>query len=255
MKDSEPRWKRNLKRKKLLLAATLLSALGSGLTGGIFGDQDPRPDLNADRLRTGSFTYRTLVDGRAAGESRIGVHRQENSGNFVFSNLVTGSFSQSWEAIASPTFAPVSAKLSLGEGAAARPVFELAYNGNRVVGFVVARKEPSKKREVSEAVSDDTVDQRIDWAAVMALKEYVEGQKFRFHVYDPGTGNSPMTVQVGESETTAVPAGSFDTVHLLYQITKNNGAESYEVFITKQAPRFLVKETFPNGSVSELVEK
>ena len=89
----------------------------------------------------------------------------------------------------------------------------------------------------------------------MALKEYVEGQKFRFHVYDPGTGNSPVTVQVGKTETIAVPAGSFDTVRLLYQINKNNGAEIYEVFITKHTPRFLVKEKFPNGSVSELVEK
>jgi len=31
-------------------------------------------------------------------------------------------------------------------------------------------------------------------------------------------------------------------------------AETYEVFVTRQAPRFLVKEKFPNGSVTELVE-
>ena len=51
-----------------------------------------------------------------------------------------------------------------------------------------------------------------------------------------------------------VPAGSFETVRISYQIDKRSGAETYEVFVTKQAPRFLVKEKFPNGSVTELME-
>jgi len=49
-----------------------------------------------------------------------------------FSNLVIGSFSQSWEAVASPTFGPVSAKLSFGQGNAARTAFDLSYQGSRV---------------------------------------------------------------------------------------------------------------------------
>lgn len=239
---------------KFLFALTLLSALGCGLIGGMFGGQESRPDLNVGRLRTGSFTYRTLVHGAVAGESRIRIRRQEDSENYGFSNVVTGSFSQSWEAVASPTFAPVSAKLSFGEGAAARAAFELGYHGNRVTGFVIPQKAPSKRREVDETVTGDTVDQRIDWAAIMALKQYVEGQEFRFHVYDPGTGNSLVNVRIGGIGTTVVPAGSFETVQVSYQIHKNDGAETYEVFITKQPPRFVVKEKFPNGSVSELVE-
>lgn len=172
----------------------------------------------------------------------------------MFSNVVTGSFSQSWEAVALPTFAPVSAKLSFGQGAAARPAFELAYHGNRVTGFVILQKEPSKRRELDETVTGDTVDQRVDWAAVMALKEYVEGQEFRFHVYDPRTGNSLVTVRIGGIGTTVVPAGLFETVQVSYQIDKNDGAQTYEVFITKQPPWVVVKEKFPNGSVSELLE-
>jgi hypothetical protein len=61
-------------------------------------------------------------------------------------------------------------------------------------------------------------------------------------------------VQISKSETTAVPASSFETVHVSYRIDKRGGAETYEVFVTKQAPRFLVKEKFPNGSLIELVE-
>jgi hypothetical protein len=148
----------------------------------------------------------------------------------------------------------VSAKLTFGQGSAARTVFELAYQGSRVTGFITPRKEPSKRREVNETTSDDTVDQRVDWAAVMTLKEYVEGQEFKFKVYDPSTGNSLVSVRIGKSETTAVPAGSFETVRISYRIDKRSGAETYEVFVTKQAPRFLVKEKFPNGSVTELAE-
>lgn len=194
------------------------------------------------------------MGGKEVGQSRIQIRRVTDSGDYVFSNLVIGSFSQSWEAVASPAFAPVSAKLSFGQGSAARTAFDLAYQSNRVTGFVTSQKEPFKKREVDETVTDDTVDQRIDWAAVMALEKYVEGQEFQFHVYDPGTGNSLVSVRIGESQTIAVPAGSFETMRVSYRIDKRSGPETYEVFVTKQTPRFLVKEKFPNGSVGELVE-
>jgi hypothetical protein len=224
--------------------------LGLAMAGG----QVERCDFDATTLRTGSYSFRTLVDGKEVGRSGIQISKSAASGNYVFSNVVTGSFSQSWEAVVSPTFGPVSAKLTFGQGSAARTVFELAYQGSRVTGFITARKEPSKRREVNERISDDAIDQRVDWAAVMTLKEYVEGQEFKFNVYDPSTGNSLVSVRIGKSEKTVVPAGSFDTVGISYRIDKRSGAETYEVFVTKQAPRFLVKEKFPNGSVTELVE-
>ena len=216
------------------------------------GAQVERCDFDATRLRTGSYSSRTLVDGKEVGRSRIQISKSADSGNYVFSNVVIGSFSQSWEAVVSPTFAPVLAKLRFGQGSSARSVFELAYQGTRVTGFITAQK--SKRREVNETISDDTIDQRVDWAAVMALKDYVEGHESKFNVYDPGTGSSLVRVRIGKSEKTAVPAGSFETVRISYRIDKRSGAETYEVFVTKQAPRFLVKEKFPNGSVTELVE-
>src|SRR6266567_8516215 len=154
--------------------------LGLAMAGG----QVARCDFDATRLRTGSYSFRTLVDGKEVGRSRIQIRRSADSGNYVFSNLVLGSFSQSWEAVASPSFGPVSAKLSFGQGSAARTAFDLSYQGNRVTGFIASQKEAFKKRKVDETVAGDTVDQRIDWAAVMAFKEYVEGHEFEFHVYD-----------------------------------------------------------------------
>lgn len=224
----------------------LLLAIASG--------QDGRPDLDAGRLQIGSFSFRTLANGKEVGRSRIQIHKAADSGNYVFSNLVTGSFSQSWESVATPKFVPVSARLSFGQGSAARTAFNLSYHSNRVTGFIASQKDPLKKREVDETIADDTVDQRIDWAAVMALEKYFEGKEFQFHVYDPGTGSSLVSARIGKSETTAVSAGSFETVQVSYRIEKRGGAETYEVFVAKQAPRFLVREKFPNGSIIELVE-
>jgi hypothetical protein len=224
------------------------------LTLAMAGGQVARCDFDATWLRTGSYSFRTLVEGKDVGRSRIQISKSADSGNYIFSNVVIGSFSQSWEAVASPTFAPVSAKLSFGQGSAARTAFDLSYQGNRVTGFITSQKEPFKRREVDEAIADDTVDQRIDWAAVMAFKEYVEGREFKFHVYDAGTGNSLVSVRIGKSEKTVVPAGSFETVRISYRIDKRSGAETYEVFVTKQTPRFMVKEKFPNGSMTELME-
>jgi hypothetical protein len=189
------------------------------------GEEVARCDFDATRLRTGSYSFRTLVDGKEVGRSRIQISKSADSGNYVFSNVVIGSFSQSWEAVVSPTFAPVLAKLRFGQGSAARSVFELAYQGSRVTGFITAQKEPSKRREVNETISDDTVDQRVDRAAVMALKEYVEGHEFKFHVYDAGTENSLVSVRIGKSEKTAVLAGSFESVRISYRIDKRSGAK------------------------------
>jgi hypothetical protein len=104
----------------------------------IAGGPDVLPDLDAARLRTGSFSFRTLANGKEVGRSRIQIRRSADSRNYVFSNLVLGSFSQSWEAVASQTFAPVSAKLSFGQGSAARTAFDLSYQGNRVTGFIAS---------------------------------------------------------------------------------------------------------------------
>jgi hypothetical protein len=195
------------------------------------------------------------VDGKEEGRSRIQI-RKAGSGNFVYTNLVEGAFSQFWEAVASRAFGPVSARLTMGQGKDARTAFELAYRGGRVTGFAFSARNAQQplRRTVDEAVAADTVDQRIDWAAVMALEEYAPDGQFTFHVYDPGTGHSLVTARVLGLETTTVPAGSFETVRVAYRIEKNRGSETYEVLIQKKIPRVLVKEQFPNGAVTELVE-
>jgi hypothetical protein len=238
-----------LPRIRSFAPTLLLAAFAGGIAA-----QDPRPDFDAGRLRAGVFRYRTVVEGKEAGESRISVRRSD-SGDIVFSNVVEGAFGQSWESVASRAFLPISAKLTMGEGKNARAVFELTYRGGRVTGFASASRDgrPPEQRAVDESVADDTVDQRIDWAAVMAVPEYVPGGRFAFHVYDPNTGNSRITARVVGFETTAVPAGSYETARIEYRIEKNRGTETYVALVRREIPRVLVKETFPNGAVTELV--
>lgn len=235
-------------RLGLIPLAPVLALFVARLVG-----QGVRPNLDAERLQTGSFRYKTIVNGKTAGESKIQI-RKSRSGDFVFTNLVEGAFSQSWEAVASRIFEPISAKLTMGQGKDALVVFDLAYHGPRVTGFATSGKgqEPRVRRVIDDAIAADTVDQRIDWAAVMAAENYVPGGELRFHVYDPGTGHSPVTARVLGPETTTVPAGSFETVRVVYQIEKNRGTETYEVLVKKEPPRVLVKEQFPNGAVTEL---
>ena len=88
----------------------------------------------------------------------------------------------------------------------------------------------------------------------MALKSYKESETFTFHVYDPKDGNSRIVATVKGMETIHSRAGVFRVVRILYRTEKASGAQTFDVFINEQVPRFLVKEVFPWGMTSELVE-
>jgi len=218
------------------------------LAGGFCADAQPTAaSPNAEHLKTGQFVYRTVIHGKDAGNSEISIHKMPGSGNFAYTNRVSGAFSQQWEAVATPSFGPISARLSFGEGEKARQEFELKYRNGRVTGWAVS------KGKINVEVSTDTVDQRIDWAAIIS-QDLVPGSEFAFHVFDPGTGLSRVTGHIAGSETVSVPAGTFDAVRIVYRIEKARGAEVYQILTNRDGPRMALKEEFPNGAVSELVQ-
>jgi len=219
---------------KYVALALVLTALASGQT------------FDAARLRTGRFVYRTVANGRDVGGSEITVSRD---GNFRFTNHVTGQFVQDWEAIATAAFTPISARLTFGEDR--KPSFELVYRDGRVAGAAWSR-QTAVKRVVEATIVPDTVDQRIDWAAVMSA-DLTAGREFRFHVYDPGAGNSLVTSSVSGPETVEVPAGKFTAMRVVYRIDKAGGSEVYRLLTNRERPRMLLKEEFPNGAVTELL--
>ena len=228
----------------------MLTLASAALSGTV---QPKRPDFDATRLQQGTFRYRTVVDGKEAGQSQIDI-RAMSSDRYRYSNAITGAFSQRWEAVATRTFEPISASLVFGEGASTRQMFELAYRSGRVTGTALLRRlTPPERQPVDEPLSADTIDQRIDWAAVMSVPSLTAGETFTFRVYDPEAGNSEVRVAISETAQTTVPAGTFETARVVYRIDKNRGAETYAALVKKTVPRLLVHETFPNGSTTELV--
>jgi hypothetical protein len=124
--------------------------------------------------------------------------------------------------------------------------FELKYQNGRVSGVKGAKP-------VDAEVPPDTVDQRIDWAAAMA-RDLTAGTEFTFHVFDPGTGVSPVTGKISGPESVHVPAGTFETMRIVYRIEKAGRPEVYQVFTKRSGLRMLLKEEFPDGAITELLE-
>ena len=130
----------------------------------------------AQRLKQGTFFYHDLDHGKEVGKSSIGISRLADSGNYRFSNEASftvgfsGFHSQRWQAIARANFAPVSATLEFVGDSGPSPIFELHYAARRVSGYVFERKAsaPPARRPVDDPIAENTVDQRIDWAAAIS---------------------------------------------------------------------------------------
>jgi hypothetical protein len=244
--------------KALLLSIALSSSclwLSSSLSSALLPSlpQSP-PPRSVERLKAGTFLYHDYQGHTELGQSAITIEHLPNSPNFRFAADISGKFEQQWESIASPTFDPISARLSFGEAVDSVPAFELHYSLARVTGFVTDRTGPAKgtNRPVDSPVPPNTVDQRIDWAAVIA-GDLRPGNRFEFKVYDPGTGISRVVGQVGPVERVKLPAGVFDAYRLIYQIEKSTGAEHYQSLASKDLPRIFLREEFPDGVIGELV--
>jgi len=245
---------------EIVVAASLLM---TGLTLRISSSAKSAAAAKPDghRLRTGHFTYRTMEQGKDVGKGQITIRQVADSGSYEFS----GQFDfveafkdyprQRWNSIATAELEPISASLTLDQAAGAARVFDLNYASGKVTGFFVSLKNSGTKarQSIDAALPRNTFDQRIDWAAVLASPLEV-GQQFGFNVYDPGTGVSTVTVEVGHVERIQVPGGSFDAYKVVYRIEKRGKTEQYVVFASRELPRVLVREEFPNGSVDELME-
>lgn len=170
-------------------------------------------------------------------------------GNFRFTGEATG-FNQNWESIATSLFHPISATLRMQRTNGKMYSMNLKYDGDRVTGS--QQTESSASNEIDTHIPAGTVDQRIDWAAVMGSGLEI-GDKLHFTVFDPATGVSKVTTEAIRAEQVVVPAGTYDVVRVIYEIAKSKGTERYEVLVTKSLPRMMVREDFPNGTSSELV--
>ena len=209
-----------------------------------------KPD--ARLLRSGEFVYGDFQGKDALGRSRIFIARKPD-GRYRFSNTVIGNSAQAWTAVAMANFEPVSAVLEFrGEDGTHQPIFEIRYRGGRVSGTRHLRQSTGAAAvAVDDVVEAGVIDQRIDWASVMARKLEV-GLKFTFQVYDPAIATSVGVAMVEDGGRVHVPAGDFDTFKITYRIEKKSGLEQYVVFASKAVPRIMVREDFPDGVSSKL---
>ena len=229
-------------------SVVLLTVLVSESSTGQSSSISPRG--NAEQLKIGRFRYRTLVNGKDGGTSEISISKS-SANIFTFTNHVSGAFAQQWEAVATTMFAPLSAKLTFGEGDKVRPRFELNYRDGRAIGWRI-EKSTANRVEVDVKLLPDTVDQRIDWAAAMS-QDLVPGHEFAFSVFDPATQISHVTGRVVGPETVTVPAGTFAAIRIAYTIEKPDHKETYQVLTNATGARILLKEEFPNGAITELL--
>lgn len=80
------------------------------------------------------------------------------------------------------------------------------------------------------------------------------GRAFHFSVFDPSIGVSPVDVTVGQVHRLTVLAGTFDVYPITYRIAKATGTEQYQLLATRDVPRMLVREIFPDGVITDLAE-
>ena len=233
---------------KMSISAKYIAGLALFIAGGFLLEAGAEHPFEAIRLRTGRFEYRVMKAGKEIAKFTLTVEKAAD-GNFRFAGEAIG-FNQKWESIATPVFHPISATLRMQLRDGKMYSMTLKYADGYVTGS--EQKESSPANKIDNHVPPGTVDQRIDWATAMSTG-LVLGDKFNFTVFDPSTGVSEVTGEVAGDQRIIVPAGTFDTVRIIYQIEKSKGTERYEVLVTKTLPRMMVRENFPNGTSSELV--
>jgi hypothetical protein len=216
----------------------------------------PPATPDAHRLMTGQFLYQDSSNGKELGTSSIRIEKDATTGNYRFSVETNGFADQQWEAVATPSFVPLSARLSFGKAPNRLPYFDIAYASGKVTGSLATRTHSvlGPSHPVDAVISPGTVDQRIDWATVLA-SDLQPGRQFQFSVYDPAIGSSSVLATVGPLEEVRVPAGAFQIFRITSRVQKATGAEQYVVFATKTLPRVMVREDFPDGTITELAAK
>ena len=213
------------------------------------------PAFDAARLKTGTFTYRDFQDGKPGSLSSCSVGRQ---GQYYRFSCDFPAYAQRWDTLATPAMTPVSTELSMVTKQGQRYVMTLRYAGHKVSGTAVSSAStdgrlPSAERTVAGDIMPDTVDQRIDWATVMA-SDVRSGQSFEFKVYDASTASSRVHCSVDDAGVMDAPGGRVRALRFTYTVYKSTGMEVYTVYASATYPRMMLREDLPGKLTSLLVK-
>jgi hypothetical protein len=206
---------------------------------------DTHPVFDAALLKEGRFTYRTTLKGKLLGETLLEVRRIGTSYRISMS---APEIAQSWQATVEKSFAPLTASLSM-QGKKGAYTMNLSYAGAKITG---EEREAGVTRPVNARAEGVTIDQRVDWASMIAVKSPERGA-LALKVFDPGSGSSEMLGRIGEAQPLSGAWGDATALRLDYTICKREHLEQYTVYATQEAPRYMLREDMPNGLVSELI--
>ena len=206
---------------------------------------DAPPEFDASLLKEGRFIYRTTLGGEPLGEMALEIRR---AGSHYRITMSAPEIAQSWEAVVDRAFAPRSARLGMRTRSGPYEM-KLQYANGAVNG---EERRGDSIAPVKATLEGLVLDQRVDWAAVMALKSPPQGS-FELQVFDPSTGSSRMLGRIGGGQPLSGAWGEAPALRLDYSIYKVDHVEEYTVYATRDTPRYMLREDMPNGLVAELV--
>ena len=236
-------------RKKVVLLICALASSGVSIAAAPAcppaDGADAKPTFDATLLKEGRFIYHTTLKGESLGETAIEIRRA--GAQFIVS-MSAPKIAQAWRATVAQSFAPLAASLEM-RGRKGPYAMELKYSGASVTG---EEREGGVTRSVSASVEGVVIDQRVDWAAMMASKAPADSS-IAMRVFDPSTGVSEMLGRIGGTQSIRGSWGEAAALRLDYTICKREHLEEYTVYATRETPRYMLREDMPNGLVSELV--
>ena len=239
----------SIMRIKVLLLICALASSGHSIAAAPAcpptNGADSKPAFDATLLKEGRFIYRTTLKGKSLGETALEIRR---AGPYFVVSMSAPKISQAWKATVERSFAPLSASLEM-LGRNGPYVMELKYASSRITGKV---SEGGFTLSVNESVEGRVLDQRVDWAAMMASSAPADSS-IAMRVFDPSTGLSEMLGKIGETRSMRGAWGEVTALRLDYTICKRDHLEKYTVYATRETPRYMLREDMPNGLVSELV--
>jgi hypothetical protein len=216
------------------------------LTVAVADDNRAKVSFDAAKLREGRYTYQLTSHGENIGKAIIEIRAQPNGTYFLSMDAV--DIQQRWSAVVRRNFDPVSAKLDMFGGMT-------PYNLSIEYSYVTVSGTELKGGE-SRAVSADmvqqTIDQRVDWASMMAA-QFHGRSRIEFDVYDPSTGFSRLVGTKARAKRIDSVLGIVPAIRLDYTIHKSDHTESYSVYATPREPHVMLREDMPNELVSTLI--
>lgn len=214
-------------------------------------------ELSAERIREGTFTYGLMFRGNRAGQLEMTVERLED-GNYRVTESLSGAVgNQTTRYVMTPSLGPVSVTQE-GQMGPVSAKMDLDYSGSRVTGTAIVPRQGQgeggrpemEEISVDTALAAGTIDQNMAGPAVLAAS-LAEGAEFRLPSYSPRSGVTALRAEVTGEETVEVAAGTFD----VYRIQVRVGQQTLSMLVSRQAPRFLIRQEVAGAPVTLELEE